>query len=49
MEQGNRIRKIDVFVFYFDITGFVDEFLLHGQEALTRLRQLHCMTMSGLE
>jgi len=49
MEQDNRIRKIDVYVFYFDITGFVDEFLLHGQDALTRLRQFQRRSRNKFE
>lgn len=39
MEQEDTIRKIDVYVFYFDVVGFVDQFLSDGQDALTRLRQ----------
>lgn len=29
---------VDVYVFYFDVVGFVDQYLAHGTEALNRLR-----------
>ena len=30
---------VDVYVFYFDVAGFVDQYLAHGAEALDRLRK----------
>ena len=39
MTQRSPAEKINVFVFHFDLVGFVDEFVAHGQEALDRLRQ----------
>jgi len=33
--------SVEVYVFYFDIVGFVDEFLTHGDAALDRLRRFH--------
>lgn len=33
------IRRIEVFVFYFDVSGLVDQFISHGNDALARLRR----------
>lgn len=39
MSQKETVRRIDVYVFYFDVIGFVDDYLSYGEEALNRLRR----------
>jgi hypothetical protein len=41
MATAARALTIDVYVFYFDIIGFVDEYLAHDGSALKRLRSFH--------
>lgn len=39
MSQKETVRRIEVYVFYFDVVGFVDDYLSYGEEALNRLRR----------
>jgi hypothetical protein len=41
MSKTSPTSAIDVYVFYFDIVGFVDEFLANSDTALERLRRFH--------
>jgi hypothetical protein len=41
MSQPALASTVEVYVFYFDVVGFVDEFLEGGEDALERLRNFH--------
>ena len=41
MSKPDHISTVEVYVFYFDLVGFVDEFFAQGDAALERLRNFH--------
>lgn len=45
----NEIATVDVYVFYFDVSGFVDQYLQHGADALNRLRQFQRAARAAFE
>lgn len=49
MCRDDNIRKIDVYVFFFDVVGFVAKYLSTGEEALIRLRRFQCNARRAFE